>query len=180
MSAQKFKSRVRVGAIVLGLAIFVELIRYTITSFQRALRFCFWEPERWNAHWLVDEGTVIETGLRIGYFTIWAVVILASILVFLAALKLLYHFSKGEIFGPEAARWIMWVGGLLVLALAIDTVFMFADVRIITSQNETPLPLAFVYDPSDLKAMCLGAVLFLFGSILREATRIDTENREFV
>jgi len=36
------------------------------------------------------------------------------------------------------------------------------------------------YDPSDLKALWLAAVLFLFGWVMRQSIDIDRENREFV
>jgi hypothetical protein len=159
----------------------LELVRYSYHAFSRAYRFCFGDPARWNEHWMVDAGTQVGNTLRLGYFSFWVAVILASIAVSIAALILLNGIRRGDIFTEAAARRVQWVGGLLVFAMAFDTVFMAFDAHIITRLNaEGARPVAYVYDPSDIKSAIMGAVLFLFGSVLHQAIDIDRENRVYI
>lgn len=181
MGKAQFEKRVRWGAIVLMVLLAAEFLRYSYHSFRRAYRFCFGEPERWNTHWLVDKGIEIENSLRISYFSFWAVVIISSMAVFIAALFLLNHFRKGHFFVPETARGIILVGGLLAFAMLIDTIFMAMDPWIITYQNTTDFaPIKYFYDPSDIKAFILSVILMLFGWVMQKAIAIDVENKEFV
>ncbi len=181
MSASLFESRVRIGSTVVMILVALELVRYSYHAFRRAYRFCFGEPERWNTHWMVDAGTEVGTGLRLGYFSFWCAVILAAVAVFIAALFLLNALRRGEIFTEGTARRAQWVGGLLVFSVAFDTVFMMFDAYIISFGNaEGPRPIAFVYDPSDLKSATMGAILFLFGRVMEQANEIERENREYV
>lgn len=181
MSTNDFERRVRIGSVLVMMLVGLELLRYSYFAFARAYRFCFGEPERWNAHWMVDAGTQVGTGLRLGYFSFWSAVILASIVVFIAALWLLNALRQGEIFSESVARRVQWVGGLLVFAMAFDTVFMMFDAHLISFGNaDGPRPIAYVYDPSDLKSATMGAILFLFGRVMVQAVEIDRENKGYV
>ena len=181
MHTDNFEKRVRFGALVVMVLVALEMVRYGYSAFGRAYRFCFGEPERWNTHWMVDAGTEVGDGLRLGYFVFWCAVIVASLAVSVAAIYLLNIMRRGEIFSEKSAGGVMWVGGLLVFAMAFDTVFMAFDAHIISLGNaDGPYPIAYVYDPSDAKSATMGAILFLFGSVMYSAIDIDRENREFV
>ncbi len=181
MNTPHFEKRVRIGATLVMILVALEMVRYGYRAFRRAYRFSFGEPKRWNEHWMVDAGTQVETGLRLGYFTFWCVVILASIATFVAAIYLLNALRRGEIFTDVTARRVQWVGGLLVFSMAIDTVFMMFDAYLITFGNaDGPSPIALVYDPSDPKSATMGAILFLFGRVMMQATEIEREHREYV
>lgn len=181
MNTDSFEKRVRIGATVVMVLVGLEMVRYGYAAFGRAYRFCFGEPERWNGHWMVDAGTQVGNGLRLGYFSFWCAVILASLAVSVAAIYLLNTLRRGEIFSGTAALRVKWVGGLLVFAMAFDTVFMAFDAFIITLGNsDGPRPITYVYDPSDAKSATMGAILFLFGCIMHNAIEIDRENREYV
>ena len=87
MAHERVTARVQTGALVLMLAVGVELLRYSYRMFDRAWTFCFGEPDLWNKHRLVDEGMAIEFGARLGYFSIWGGIIV--LLVFLLSMNLL-------------------------------------------------------------------------------------------
>ncbi|MDJ0628420.1 MAG: DUF2975 domain-containing protein [Rhodobacter sp.] len=181
MNASQFEKRVRIGSVAVMILVGLELLRYSYTAFARAYRFCFGDPARWNEHWMVDAGTQVGTGLRLGYFSFWSAVILASVAVFIAALFLLNALRRGEIFTEITAHRVQWVGGLLVFAMAFDTVFMMFDAFLISFGNAAgPRPIAYVYDPSDLKSATMGAILFLFGRVMVQAIEIDREYQEYV
>jgi len=173
-------SRVRLGALVLMLGVGAEMLRYTYRSFERALNFCFWKPEHWNTHYLMDADIVVEMGPRIIYFSAWGTIILLSVLAFLASLYLLSHVWRGQIFELQAAKAMTWLGLVLGIAMVADLIFHAADHWLLTLPNAEPLGIRWGYDPSDIKTLVMAAVLFLFGWVVRQSIEIDRENREFV
>jgi len=173
--------RIRIGALILMVLVAAELMYYSYKSFFRAYRFSFGAPDRWNTHWLVDEGAMIATGQRLLYFSIWASVILASIAAFIAGLHLLNRCRKGLIFTEATARAIQGLGGILAFAMVIDQMFQAADAYLITLSNaDGPNPIAWFYDPSDIKTFVMAVILYLFGWVMRVSIWIDAENRGFV
>ncbi len=180
MAHERFMARVQLGALLLMIGVAVELIRYTYRSFDRALTFAFWEPDRWNKHHLVDPGTVIELGARLGYFAIWGTIIVLSILSFLAGLHVLNQVRKGLVFDERVARALRWLGMILGLTMAADLMYHAIDPWLITRYNAEPLPLRWGYDPSDIKTFALTMILFLFGWVMQQSIEIDRQNREFV
>lgn len=180
MSQDRAMARVRTGALVLMIGVSAEMLRYIYTSFDRALTFSFLKPERWNDHNLVDPGTVIETGARIGYFSIWTAIIVLSVLSFVAGLMLLNHVRRGEIFELQSARAIYRLGLILGIAMVADLIFHAIDPWLITRFNAEPLSVRWGYDPSDLKTLTMAGILFLFGWVMHQSIEIARENREFV
>lgn len=174
-------SRIRKGATVLMALVGLELIYYTYKSFFRAYRFSFGEPERWNTHWLVDEGSMIMFGQRLGYFSIWTIVILASVAAFIAGIVLLNRCRKGLIFDEGTANTIRTLGLILAFAMLIDQAFQAADAYLITLSNaEGPRSIQWFYDPSDIKTFIMAVILILFGWVMRISISVDQENKEFV
>ena len=160
MTPQQFKSRVQTAALVLMSVTSAYLVYYLYRSFRRIWRFTFGEPERWQTHWKVEEGVVIETATRMQFFVIWSVVILLSAVAIVAAILLLNRCRKGYLFDVGTARLIQWVGGLLVVAMVADTIFTAVELAIITRHNlDEVLPVAYRYDPTDLKTMTLAVEL---------------------
>lgn len=181
MSPQIFKSRVTVGATILMVGTIGYLIHYTYSSFHRAFRFCFGEPERWQNHWRVEETAVIEMSTRMTYFAIWISVVLLSIAGTLVALHLLNRVRRGHIFDAPNSRILQWAGAVLVLAMLADTVFGSVELYLITSHNTVTIePIRFAFDASDMKVMVLGIVLFMFGWVLRDTIELDQIHRGFV
>ena len=181
MQLERSLSRVRLGALILMIAVAAETIRYTWKSFHRAWRFCFGEPERWNTHWMVDEGAVIETSQRLLYFSIWSVIILASIAAFLAGLHLLNRVRRGQIFTQASANAIRRLGAVLAFAMFLDMIFQAMDAWLITYSNaENIRPIAWFYDPSDIKTFFMAVILFLFGWVMQQSLQVERENRGFV
>ncbi len=172
---------VKLSALVLMLPVAAELVYFTYSSFRRAIRFSFGEPERWNEHWRVDPGTVIELAPRISYFLFWSVVILASVMAFVVGLYILNRCRQGLVFDAKTARGVHYLGAVLAFAMAIDQVFQAMDVYLVTRFNIAgPDPIAWVYDPSDIKTFLLAVILFLFGWVMRKGIEVDRENRGFV
>ena len=180
MDVDRFTRLSRIGAAVLMVPVGIEMIRYTYRSFRRAINFCFAEPERWNTHWMLDEGGEVLSSQRVAYFTIWAVVILASTVAYAIGLYLLNRCRQGHFFNDRTASTVQVMGGWLVFSLVLDTIFGAVDAWLITLNNAIPRAIAYLYDPTDLKIMVLGGILFLFGWVMREAIRIEQENQEFV
>ena len=181
MQLERSLARVRLGALILMIGVAAETIHYTWKSFRRAWRFCFGEPERWNTHWMVDEGAVIETGQRLLYFSIWSAIILASIAAFIAGLLLLERCRRGLIFTEGTARAIRRLGAILAFAMFFDMVFQAMDAWLITYSNaEYVRPIAWFYDPSDIKTFFMAVILFLFGWVMQQSLQVDRENRGFI
>ena len=181
LNVETFLRRARKGALILMILVAAETVYYTWDSFRQAWRFSFGEPERWHTHWRVDDGTVIETGARIGYFSIWAVVILLSVAAFLAGLHLLNRCRKGFFFDEGTAQAVRLLGGVLAIAMIVDQMFQSADAWLLTRFNAGgPEPIAWFYDPSDIKTFSMAVILFLFGSVMRKAMDVEQENRGFV
>lgn len=181
MDLPKFKKRVRIGATILMVLTACELVRYMYVSFSRAIRFSFADPERWQGHWLVEDDVLIDMPLRISYFSIWTIVILASVAGSLAGIYLLNEFRKGNLFTQKTARGIQIVGGILFIAMLLDTGFGAVDQWMISFRNlENVVPIQFSYDPSDAKVMVLSAVLFIFGWVAQEAIKIVRTNEEYI
>jgi hypothetical protein len=181
MAPAIFSRRIKLGATVLMILTVLELGRYVWTMIGNLLRFCFTKPELWNTHWRVDDGTEIAIGLRILYGGYWGSVILASIGVSVVGLLLLNRIRRGEVFVAQTARAIQLFGAMLAALLLYDTFFQSTEIWLITYQNASgPQAIRFFYDPSDWKAMLLGAVLFLFGGVMKAAIAVDQENRGFV
>ena len=174
-------ARIHKGAAVLMVLVGLELIYYTGKSFWRAYRFSFGEPERWNTHWMIDQASVIGLSQRVIYFSIWAFVILASIAAFIAGLALLNRCRKGAIFDMRTANAIRNLGLFLAFAMIVDQIFQAMDAFLITLSNaEGPRPIAFFYDPSDIKTFIMAVILILFGWVMRTSIQIDRENRGFI
>lgn len=172
---------VKIGAAILMLPVAAHLVYYAYHAFSRAIRFSFSEPERWNTHWRVDAGTVIEMGARIGYFTFWAAVILASCAAIIVGLYILNRCRRGLIFDAQTARSVHLLGAVLAFAMVIDQMFQAMDIYLITRFNIAgPEPIVWVYDPSDIKTFLLAVILFLFGWVMRKGIEVDRENRGFV
>jgi hypothetical protein len=181
MSAQRQLTFVRRAALVLMIPVGIEAIYYTQRMIYRALRFCFFEPDRWANHRLVEPDAVIPMAARIQYFGIWIAVILASILCFAIALYVLNRVRQGLIFDPRTARGIAWLGASLAFALAFDQVFAAVDLHLLTRFNPLDvIPIHWNYDPSDYKAIALGLILFLFGAVMRRAIEVARENEGYV
>jgi len=181
MSDTKPLKAVKIGALILMLPVAAETIYYTYRSFARAIRFSFAEPERWNTHFRVDAGTVIEMGPRIGYFVFWGLVILASVAAFIVGLYILNRCRQGLLFDERTAKGIHLLGAVLAFAMVIDQVFQSMDIYLITRFNIAgPGPIAWNYDPSDIKTFSLAVILFLFGWVMRKGIEVDRENRGFV
>lgn len=172
---------IRRWALGLSIPVALELVYYSYRSFARAWRFCFGEPERWNSHWAVDPGTVIETGPRIGYFLLWGSVNLASILCYVIGLALLIMIWRGRLFDPLIGRVVRLLGGALAFSMAWDQLFQAFDLYLVTRFNaDGPHPIRWVYDPSDIKSFSLGVILFLFGWVMLKGLDVARENRSFV
>lgn len=155
-------------------------VYYTYTSFHRIWRFSFGDPSRWNEHWRVDPGTVIEFGPRLGYALIWGALVLVSALAFLAGLALFNRVRKGELFTEATAIGIRRLGFALGFAMIIEQIYACINVLLITRFNTDPSPIAWAYDPSDIKTFILAVILFLFGWVMRETIAIEAESKEFV
>ena len=180
MPQAKILARVKVGALILMIVVAVEMIRYVITSLDRAVSFSFWEPEKWNTHHLVDPDAVIQMGQRIGYFAVWGLIILLSTFAFLAALQLLNNVRGGRIFHAKTAVYVSRLGLILAIAMVADLIFHALDPWLITLSNSEPLQIRWGYDPSDIKTLIMAIILFLFGWVMRQGIEIDRENSEFV
>ena len=172
---------VRIGALLLMIPVAAETVYYAYRAFSRGWRFSFGDPERWNSHWRVDPGTVIEMAPRVGYFAIWTVVVLSSLLCFLVGLYLLNRVRKGLVFDRHSAETVRVLGLCLAAAMVIDQVYQAADAYLITRFNAAgPEPIRWFYDPSDIKSGILAVILILFGWIMRRGIEIAQENRGFV
>ena len=172
---------VKTGALILMVPVTAELIHYTYDAFSRAIRFSFGEPDRWNTHWRVDAGTVIEMSPRIGYFIFWALVILASIAAIFVGLYVLNRCRKGLVFDAKTARGVHLLGAVLTFAMVLDQMFAAMDIYLITRFNVAgPEAIRWAYDPSDLKMVSLAIILLLFGWVMRKGIEVDRENRGFV
>lgn len=179
MSALGLRTIRRTVPFLMG-AVFLAGAYYTAQSLYRAWRFCFGEPERWEHHWRVDPLTVVEMPGRINYFVFWIAVIACSAAAYALALVVLNRVRRGDIYSHATARLVRLLGLVLMGAMLIDTLFGALQPWLITRYNFVREPIAYVYDPSDIKTMILAVILFLFGWVMTEATRIDAENKEFV
>lgn len=181
MSNQAFKNRVQAGSTVLMGVTCIYLVYYLYSSFSRAYRFCFGEPERWQNHWRVEDGAIIADWTRVQYFLIWAIVIVISAIATLVAIRLLNRCRKGLIFDSRTAQLLRVFGGILVLAMIADQIFGAVELNLLTKHNLVNVePIRWAYDPVDYKTIVLALVLFLFGSVMREAIEIEKTNKEFV
>lgn len=180
MTQDHTPSHIRIGATVLMVFVSAQTLNFGYGAYGRAIRFCFTEPARWNTHWRVDPGTMIETGTRIGYFAIWGFIISASMACFLVGLFLLNRVRRGLVFTETTANGIRALGLMLGFTMLIDQVFQAFDPWLITRFNAEPHPVRWVYDPSDIKSLVMAAILFLFGWVMRESIAVERENREFV
>lgn len=180
MSDIKYLARVRLGALLLMIPVIIELLRYSYDSFFRAWRFSFGEPERWQNHWMAEEGAVIDTAIRLPYFAFWVFVIFLSMLAYIAALYVLNRVRMGLVFDRSTARGVWWLGAAISVAMIVDQVFQSMDAFLITRMNAEPAPIRWFYDPSDLKTLALGVIILLFGWIIGKGIDVAEENRGFV
>lgn len=180
MQADRTPRHIRIGATILLVLVAVETVYYTGSSFFRAYRFSFGEPDRWNTHWRVDPGTVIEFPARLGYFTFWGLVVLASVAAYVAGLHLLNRVRRGLIYDRGTAASIRRLGLVLAFAMVLDQVYQSMDLWLITRFNAEPHPVYWAYDPSDLKTLAMAVLLCLFGWVMRDSIAIEQENRGFV
>ncbi len=181
MLVSKMRTHIQKGAVVLMAAVSVYFVYYTWHSFRRAIRFCYGEMERWNNVQIVENDAVIEMSTRHIYFGLWAAAIVFSMAGILAGLYLLNRVRIGFLFDEISARSIQIFGAVTVLAMGVDTIFGFFDLYLLTLHNaDHQFPVQYMYDPSDLKTAVLASVMFMFGWVMREAVKIERENKEFV
>lgn len=181
MEQTRLLASLRWGALAMMVLMSVETVRYTYDSFRRAWRFSFGDPQRWNEHWAVDPGTLIEMGPRVGYFILWIGVVLASILCFLIGLYLLNRVRRLHLFDTRTAQTVRALGLALAFAMVFDQVFQAVDLYLVTRFNaDGPEPIMWRYDPSDIKTFAMGILLFLFGWIMHKGIDVARENKEFV
>lgn len=181
MQTDRAIKTVRTGALILMLPVAAEVVYYSYKSFSRAWRFSFGEPQRWNEHWRVDPDTVVETLPRVIYFSVWATVIMASVLAFLIGLYLLNRVRQGQLFDLRSAQTIRLLGATLAAAMIADQMFHAVDAYLITWQNAAgPEPIRWAYDPSDLKTLIMAVILFLFGWVMQKGIEVAQENEAFV
>ena len=180
MTPQVFKARVQGFSAALMCATILFLVYYMYSSFQRAYRFCFGEPELWADHWRVEDAAIIENSSRVSYFLIWSVVILLSAIATVAAIHLLNRCRKGLIFDAGTARSIQVLGGILVVAMIGDQVFGALELYLVTQHNPVHVELIrWQYDPTDFKTAALAVVLFMFGWVMRDAIEVEQTNKGF-
>jgi len=181
MQQTRLMTLIRYGSVALMFILTAELLRYGYRAIGRAWRFSFGEPERWNTHWAVDAGTVIEMGARTSYFALWISVIAASILSTLIALYILNRTRRFLIFDVRTANALRWLGLTLAFAMAYDQLFQAVDLYLVTRFNAAgPEPIRWNYDPSDFKSFIMGILLFLFGWIMLKGIDVARENEEYV
>jgi len=181
MSATDLRNRISKGAAVLMVLLSGYLVYYAYNSFHRAYRFSFGERERWNNVYGVESDAVIQESTRWAYFGLWAAAILTSILSIIAGLYLLNRCRKGLLFDEPTAKALQWVGATSVFAMLVDTVFGYFDRYLLTLHNqENRIDPQFLYDPTDIKMICVGCVIFLFGWVAREGIAVENENKEYV
>lgn len=181
MLVSAMRGRIQKSVAFFMCLVVLYLFYYSYRSFNRAWRFCYGEMERWNNSNIVEPTAVIEMSTRHMYFGLWAAAILASIAGILAGLYLLNRVRIGFFFDEISARSIQIFGLVTIFAMAVDTVFGMFDLYLLTLHNaENRYPIQYLYDPSDLKAVILASVMFMFGWVMREAVKIERENKEFV
>lgn len=177
---QNLHRRLQIWSMLLLVVVGFETLRYTGWSLYRAWRFSFGEPQRWNSHWRMDEGTVVEMSHRIAYFLPWVVVIIASAVAYVIALYVLNRCRKGLIFDRGTARGVRLLGATMVGSMVLDQMYQAVRPWLFTLPNQSPLPIRWFYDPSDFKTMGLGGVILLFGWVMSHSVDVATENRGFV
>ncbi len=181
MRPETMMKTARNGAFILMIPVAAELVYYTYSALSRSIAFCFTNPDRWNKHWRVDDGTIIELGPRIGYFAFWLFVILASVVAFVVGLYILNRCRRGFVFDVKTAQGLRILGGVLAFAMVIDQVFQSMSAYLITRFNEAgPEPIKWFYDPSDFKTFSLAIILYLFGWVMLKGIEVANENKGYV
>ncbi|MEL6617851.1 MAG: DUF2975 domain-containing protein [Pseudomonadota bacterium] len=181
MQHTRLLTTVRWGALAMMILMSIETARYAYDSVHRAWRFSFGDPQRWNAHWAVDAGTMIGMGPRTGYFILWIAVVLASLLCFAIGLYLLNRIRRLQLFDMRTALTVRALGLALAFAMAFDQVFQAVDLYLVTRFNANgPEPIMWRYDPSDIKTFSIGILMFLFGWIMHKGIDVARENKGFI
>ena len=159
----------------------VFLVYYLYMSLGQLIPFAFTKPHLWEEHWMVRGVVEIPFWLRMAYFLVWIVAILATALMLLAAMHLLHLLRKGQFFGLKTIRAVQQVGVCAFLAgisiIAANSLWPW----MITMMNETERQgIGFGYDSSQAGIALLGAGIFMLGWVLKYAALLAQENKEFV
>lgn len=173
--------KIRSLALVAILVILPFLIYYPYKAFSWQLKMAFFEPERWFRSGWADADAVISPLTRLVYFAMWSPAVIAGIAALLFGLRIAVLFRRGVIFDPRVATAILRMGWCTVVSNLIHISAACSSPMVVSWHNAAgPLPLRLWLSTPHVSLILCGLAFVLMGAVLREAIRIDQDNRMYV
>lgn len=173
--------RIRTLALVAVAVICPFLIYYPYKAFSWQLNMAFLEPERWLRSGWADADAVIAPLTRVIYFAMWSPATLAGIAALLFGLRTAILFRRGVIFDPRVAAAIMRLGWCTAASSTIHIIAACFSPMVVSWHNASgPMSVRLWLSTSHVSLILCGLAFVLMGAVLREAIKLDEDNRMYV
>ncbi len=173
------QARIQKYSIVLMALIACYTIYYPYSSLSWLVDFSFLQPERMEKNnWT---GGLVDTQIRVTYFLMWLVPVLAGIYACLAGMFVADLCRKGLYFSEKVAKGIIHLGISIMVSLLSDTLATSFTPKVLSWLNPVEKAgLRFRFDYADTGLILCGFAFCIMGLVMREAVLIAKENDGFV
>ncbi|MEO0389785.1 MAG: hypothetical protein AAF218_02470, partial [Pseudomonadota bacterium] len=155
-------------------------VAYPWVSLDWPLKMAFLDPDIWPNHrWVApDAPDILVT--RVVYFAAWLPCAIAGQAALIIAALIAHDFYRGRVFDSRVAQRIYWVGACTAASAGFAIAAGCVSPMIVSWHNpDGPLPLRLWYTVNHIGLIFCGLAFMVLGAVLREAIRIEIENREF-
>lgn len=165
---------------MMGLLAFAIYYPYKLLS--SFVPFTFSGPGSWQQHWMVDDTALVPLWARLGQFLLWMPTAIATQIMILLALYLVWLVQREVLFERRTVRALKWVGASAAIAGVFALVAIALDAWAITRFNtEQPqYPVKVHLESGEMGVLLCGLGLFLLGYVLDIAVLKLHENEEMV
>lgn len=166
--------------VMLGLAVFAIYYPYRLLTW--FVPFAFSGDASWQQHWMVDDTALVPFWGRLAQFSLWLPTIIATQVMILLALYLVWLIHKEVLFERRTVNALKWVGGSAAIAGFFALVAITFDAWMITGWNtELPnRPIHVHLESGEMGVLLCGLGLFLFGYVMEVAVLKKRENEGII
>lgn len=123
----------------------------------------------------------LPLAVRVLLFAIAVASMFPGVIGFCVATELFSSFSKGEVFTSDASEKISLIGWALVaLPLANTVGNLLVSGILFLFKTTGKVSFSIDFDDGDLMAVVFGLLFVILGRVMKEATKLSEENKQFI